>query len=78
MTVYVTVSTSDGSAIVEVTVLVVATGAKLAASKNLAKVVLLFTIAPVKSFPGVTVFTFNKIAVIILVTLLKVSVGLGS
>ena len=78
MTVYVTVSTSDGSAIVEVTVLVVATGSKLSESKNLSKVVLLLTIAQVRSFPGVTVFTFNKIAVIRLVTLLNVSVGLGS
>ena len=51
---------------------------KFTASKNLANVLTLVTTAPVKSFPGVTTFTFNKIAVIKFVTLLIVNVGLGN
>ena len=51
---------------------------KLTASKNLARVLIRVTVAPVKSLPVVVVFTFNKIAVIVPSALLTVNVGLGN
>ena len=57
--------------------LVVVVG-KLTASINLASVLILVTVAPVKSFPVVVLFTFNNMAVIVPNALLTVSVGLGS
>ena len=59
-------------------VVLVVVGGKFTASKNLAKVLILVTVAPVRSFPVVTVFTFNKIEVIVPKTLLTVNVGLGN
>ena len=55
---------------------VVVTG-KFTASIYLAVVLIRFTVAPVKSLPVVTVFTFNNIAVIVPNALLTDNVGLG-
>ena len=51
---------------------------KLAASRNLACVLILFTVAPVKSFPVVVALTRRSIAEIVPRAFEKVRVGRGS
>ena len=54
------------------------TAKKLAASINFAKVVILVTVAPVKSFPAVVSLTVKSIAEIKPVALLITSFGRGN
>ena len=51
---------------------------KFALSINLASVLILVTVAPVKSFPAVISFTVTRIADIVPRALLTVNLGLGS